>query len=173
MGNFYTNFVVIGREQPEVLGAVREMGRNAYVLGKQRGDAAVFDERCDQQDTDEIERFGAALCDRFKAPVIGAMNHDDDHLLLWVFRSDKVARYQSCLDAVSFGWEVSRVRGGIFIFPLLVLALGWPIVIFQIFCHWVVVHLLSLPDCTVGFGYDYISDGEIPPGVSEDDVKDG
>jgi len=99
------------------------------------------------------------------------MNHDDDMLSLWLFRSGEVARYQSCFDAVRFAWKLSRVRGGILVFPLLVAALGWPIMIFQIFRHQLFVLLLSLPMVTVGYGYDYISNGEIPPGISDDDVK--
>jgi hypothetical protein len=171
LGNFYTNFVIIGRPQPEVLEAVRDMAREAYVVGGPQGDSVVFDEQCDTQDTDEIERLGTTLCERFKTPVIAAMNHDDGHLLLWLFRSGQVARYQSCRDAVSFAWELSRVRGGIIVFPLLAAALGWPIVIFQLFRHWIVAQLLAVPIMTVGFGYRYISEGEIPPGISEDDVR--
>ena len=71
----------------------------------------------------------------------------------------------------TLAWKLSRVRGGIVVFPLLVAALGWPIMIFQVFRHQLVVLLLSVPIITVGFGYDYISNGEIPPGVSDDDVK--
>jgi hypothetical protein len=99
------------------------------------------------------------------------MNHDDDDLLFWLFHSGRVSRYQSCRDAASFAWELSRVRGGIVTFPLLAIALGWPIMGFQVLRHWMVVKLVSIPVFTVGFGYRYLSEGEVPEGLSEDDIK--
>jgi hypothetical protein len=34
-----------------------------------------------------------------------------------------------------------------------------------------VVKLVSIPVFTVGFGYRYLSEGEVPEGLSEDDIK--
>jgi hypothetical protein len=162
MGNFYSNFVVLDSKAEEVLAATEEMKREAYVIGMPDKMTVVCDERCDTQDTVEIERLGAALSGRFNRPVFGAMNHDDDHLLLWLFHRGAIARYESCADAFRFAWKVSRVRGGVLIYPLLVFALAWPIVIFQVFRHWMVAAVLALPPQTVGYGYDYIERGDFP-----------
>jgi len=170
MGNFYTNLVLIGSDSAKVLEAMDDMGRNAYVIGDSRRHSVVFDERCDEQDTDEIERLGAALSDRFHVPVIGSMNHDDDLLFFWLFHSGRVVRYETRRDAISFAWELSRIRGGIVIFPFLVIALSWPM-IFQVFRHQLVVRLLRLPDFTVGLGHHYITEGDLPDGLSDDDFK--
>src|SRR5258705_10901062 len=110
MGNFYTNFVIVNTDTADVLRVAKELGRRAYVVRDREGDTLLFDADCDEQDITEIERLGTALADRLHSPVLGSLNHDDDHLLLWLFRSGHVTRYESCLQGFAFSWQLSRVR---------------------------------------------------------------
>lgn len=173
MGNFYTNFTILGADRDEVLAVAAELNRETLVLQSGPRITMLFDEKCDQQHVSEIEFLGQALSTRLAAAVIASLNHDDDHLLLWVFWDEKQQGfYQSIADAPDFAWTLSRVRGGVLAYPFIVLVLGWPIVLFQILRHKALVALLGLPPLSAGFGYTYLSQAEeIPPGDSDDDGK--
>ncbi|HMD61776.1 MAG TPA: hypothetical protein VKG78_10105 [Opitutaceae bacterium] len=171
MGNFYTNFTILGVASEDVLDAARLLRRTAYVVQAPTGDSVMFDSACETQDVYEMERLGLALSGRLGAPVVACLNHDDDHLLLWVFRDEmKVAFYESCTDAPVFSWWLTRARGGVAAYPLVVGVLGWPFVVFQFLRHKALACLLSLPNSAVGFGYKYLSNGEIPSGYSKDEI---
>lgn len=172
MGNFYTNFTVLGADCDETLAVLKELRRRAYVVQGASGIVIVYDEDSDEQDVREIEQLGALMSARLEAPVVACLNHDDDHLLLWLFEDEKkTASYESCLDAPVFAWSLSRVRGGLFAYPLILGVLGWPIVLFQFLRHKALVSLLSLPTFAVGYGYTYLARGEVPSGLSSDDIK--
>ena len=172
MGNFYTNFTVVGVERAEVLAAVKELRRRAFLIEGHSGDTVVFDQECDEQHVADIEALGRELSKALSTPVIGALNHDDDHLLLWVFRDgEKERSYESWTDAPRFAWGLSQIRGGFLAYPLIVLVLGWPAVLFQTLRHRAFVSLLSLPKSAVGFGYDYLARGELPEGHVAEDIQ--
>ena len=171
MGNFYTNFTVFGASSEEVLAVTRELRRTAYVMQSVAGASVLFDSVSDEQDVDEIERLGALLSGRLGSPVLACLNHDDDHLLLWVFREEKKEGfYQSCIDAPRFAWALARIRGGMLSYPFIVAVLGWPIVLFAHLRHSALASLLSLPKIAVGYGYNSLSRGEIPIGHSKDEI---
>jgi hypothetical protein len=171
MGNFYTNFSILGVQACEALDAARSLHRTAYVVQSRTGDSVLYDSACDQQDVEEIERLGSALSGRLKAPVVACLNHDDDHLLLWVFRDEvKLGFYQGCFDAPTFSWALTRARGGVMAYPPVLVVLAWPIVLFQGLRHKALASMLSLPSIAVGFGYKYLSGGEIPFGYSKDEI---
>jgi hypothetical protein len=173
MGNFYTNFEVVGGDAAEVLRIAKELGRNAFVISDKNGDTLLFDADCDQQDVAEIERLGSQLADKLHLPVVASLNHDDDKLLLWIFRSGHrpVIRYDSCLQAFAFGWELSKIRGGALSYPFIAVVLAWPLFLFEIFRHLLLVKVTGLSPICAGFGYKYLSQGGRPPGFSEDEIK--
>lgn len=172
MGNFYTNFTILGVDAEEVITAARELRRRAYVVQAAPGLVVLYDEACDEQDTAEIKRLGCALSARLPGPVLACLNHDDDHLLLSVFtRGTRRGRYKSWRHAPAFAWTLARVRGGVLAYPLIVVVLGWPVVPFQFWRHSALVRLLSLPRPAVGYGFRYLARGEIPAGLSKEDIK--
>jgi hypothetical protein len=171
MGNFYTNFEIVGGNSTEVLQVAKELGRKAFVISDKNSDTLLFDADCDEQDVTEIERLGGQLADKLHLPVVASLNHDDDQLLLWLFRSGQVKRYESCLQAFRFGWELSKVRGGVFSYPFIAAMLTWPIFIFEVFRHLLLVKVTGLSPICVGLGYKYLSRGTRPPGFTEDDIK--
>ncbi|MDA0842088.1 MAG: hypothetical protein O3B01_32090 [Planctomycetota bacterium] len=171
MGSFYTNFEIVRGDSTEVLRVAKELGRSAFVISGKNGDTLLFDADCDEQDVVEIERLGRELSDRLQLPVVASLNHDDDHLLLWLFHSGRVSRYESCLHAAKFGWALSRVFGGILSYPFIAAVLAWPVFIFQMFRHLLLAKVTGLSPLSAGLGYTYLSRGERPPGYTEDDIK--
>ncbi len=170
MGNFYTNFTILNTNTDDVIRVAKELRRRAYIIGSPANNVVLFDQVCDEQDAEEIERLGVELSAKLSARVIGCLNHDDDYLLLWFFdRGSIKARYWSCWQALAFAWKFCRVSGWLE-FPSLVIILGWPFYVFQLRKHHSLVRLLALPEFAVGFGYEYLSRGEIPDGLSEDDI---
>jgi hypothetical protein len=87
MGLFYTNFTLRGPAQPEVLDALRSMGRTAFVSPTHNGCITVYDREADEQNFDVIEEVGSGLSQRFNCPVLAAALHDDDVLYYWLFRT--------------------------------------------------------------------------------------
>jgi len=154
-----------------VLRVAKELGRRAFVISDKNGDTLLFDSDCDEQNVAEIEQLGGELADRLHLPVLASLNHDDDHLLLWLFDSGHVTRYESCMQAFAFGWALSRVRGGLLSYPFIAAVLAWPIFIFQVFRHLLLVKVTGLSPICAGLGYTYLSDGVRPPGFTDDDIK--
>jgi hypothetical protein len=170
MGSFYTNFEIIGGDSTEVFRVAKELSRNAFVISAKNGDALLFDADCDEQDVAEIERLGSQLAEQLGLPVLASLNHDDDHLLLWLFHSGHVTRYESCLQAFAFGWQLPRVRGGVPSYPFIAAVLAWPVFIFEVFRHLLLVKVTGLSPICAGMGYKYLSRGE-RAGFSEGDIK--
>lgn len=171
MGNFYTNFEIVGGDATEVLRIVKELGRSAFVISDKSGDTLLFDADCDEQRVEEIERLGGQLAEQLQTPVVASLNHDDDHLLLWLFYPGRVTRYESCLHAFEFGWALSRVRGGFLSYPFIVVVLGWPIFVFEVFRHLLLAKITGLSSVCAGLGYRYLSRGDRPAGFDEDKIK--
>jgi hypothetical protein len=169
LGNFYANFLIADAKSEDVLSAAKELRRRAFIFGIGR-DVVLCDSRCDMQDVPEIEGLGAELSGRLGSFVLGSMNHDDDHLLLWLFRKEGIKRYESFVDGPSFAWALSGVRGGRGRFPLLAAALTWPIVIFQLARHRAVASAGGFPTIIAGAGYGYLSKGELPLGVPPEQI---
>ena len=170
MGSFYTNFTIFDADVDNVIAAAKELSRRAYII-KSGNDVVLFDRDCDEQDVGEIERLGTALSTKLELRILGCLNHDDDDLLLWVFESEDRSFYQSITDAPRFAWALSKFRGGLFTYPIVLAVLAWPIFIFQIFRHLLLGNFVSLPRASMGFGYTYLSKGAIPPGVSVENIK--
>lgn len=171
MGNFYTNFTVLQSSSSSVAQVARQLGRNAYVLQCKNGDVLLYDEACDEQSIADIEELGVALSSELKSPIVAAMNNDDDHLFLWVFRGGRrSAFYDSVVAAPVCAWHLTRARGGILAYPLAMVILIWPIILLQVWRHMALTNLLSLPQSEALLGYRYVSQGEFPAGYVSDDI---
>jgi hypothetical protein len=159
MGNFYTNFTIVGGNSNELLRVAKDLGRTAFVISDEKGDALLFDADCDEQNVAEIERLGGELAKRLSQPVLASMNHDDDHLFLWIFQADRIYRYESCFQAFAFGWSLARVRGGFLSYPFIVAVLAWPLFIVQVFRHVLLMKFVGFSPISAGFGYTYLARG--------------
>jgi hypothetical protein len=171
MGNFYTNFEIFGGETDDVLRVAKELRRRAFAIVDQYGNQLLFDAACDDQDVEEIERLGSRMAERLQTPILACLNHDDDHLWLWLFRDGRVDRYQTVLHGPAFAWRLSRIRGGLSAFPLMAAILTWPTFIFQVIRHTLLNKVASLSPLSPGLGYNYLSQGELPPGLTADEIR--
>jgi len=188
MGNFYTNYTVATSDVASVAAALQ--GRNALCTPALEGYVVVYDEASEHQDVDEIRVLTATLSAAVGAPVLGALNHDDDVLLLFLadggavvddynsspgYFEDEDARPPEGGDAARlcalFGAEsVAEVES---------ILRRWDdfsdepdvdppddVYIFEVERHSALVGALGLPVASVGFGYRYVSRGELPAGVA-------
>jgi hypothetical protein len=95
MGNFYANISLDTTDIDAVAGAIARLDRQAYVARDARA-TYVFDERCDEQDLDELERLATALSKDLGCVALAACNHDDDALVILLAKGGAlIDRYDS------------------------------------------------------------------------------
>jgi hypothetical protein len=166
VGNFYVNFSVKAAEPKRVADVLRSAGRVALVTPAQRGAVVVYEEEADTQATGPILDVGALLSRAVDAPVLAVLNHDDDILCYWLFeRGALVDAYNSRPDyfggAGEQGGDARRlcdVWGGD---PVLVEAVLRSEHTFALQQHQQLAEALGLPLWSVGFGYRYVTAGEL------------
>jgi len=97
MGLFYSNLTVYRPERLQVLAALRKLRRGAFVSPTVGGHTVIFDKVIEDQDADEIERFGTDISAALSSVALAAMLHDDDVLYLWLFDKGKVLDHYNSL----------------------------------------------------------------------------
>jgi hypothetical protein len=172
MGNFYTNIVLPESDLDRVSSAVEALGRRAYVAGDGKM-TVVYDERCDKQDIDALERLARDLSRKLGGAALAVCNHDDD--VLWyalvengktvdVYESDPgyfdgggnapkggdAGRLCRAFGAVGRDAEVEAL-----------LRQGRGEIVFEIDRHQRLLELLGLPVEPGVMGYGYIRRGEL------------
>lgn len=84
MGNFYTNVVVRGPGEDDVVSALESLRRSCYVVATD-GFVFVYDEEADEQREGVVESLALTLATRLTCPSLASLNHDDNLLLLWLY----------------------------------------------------------------------------------------
>ena len=190
MGNFYVTHSVKHADQQAVAEVLRGGRRSAYVTPPAGGYVVVYDEESDSQDAEEVASVGKLLSRKLQAPVLAVMNHDDDVLYYWLFEQGKeVDDYCSCPDY--FGEDDSdeydedaepEERGGDA--DLLCRVLGVPEAVeaveaiihgeegavFVVQQHAALAEALGLPKFSVGMGFRYLENGELPDGLRQEQL---
>ena len=170
MGNFYTNIVVRDDHLDAVAATLERRKRRAYVAAASKY-TIVFDEACDHQDLDEIERL-ATLLSAQHGPAFGVCNHDDDVLWYALAVGGRVVdRYNSLPSYFDEGGD--DPEGGDA--ERLCTAFGrsdrradvdallrrrHKEIGLEVDRHLDLCRLLDLPTESVGLGYSYVSQGE-------------
>ena len=181
MGNFYVNFTVKSSDSDDVVDTLEQAGRSAFVTRPQAGYVVVFEEQTDNQDANEIEEVGVMLSKQQKCPVLAVLNHDDDILAYWLFdRGQLIDSYNSAPDY--FEGSMEGDRGGDA--ELLCKTLGKPDAVqsvreilegedapFAFMRHGALCDALNLPEWAVGVGYRYLEEGDLPDGLSEENLR--
>jgi hypothetical protein len=90
MGLFYTNLAVFGPSRDALKAALKAMKRNAYLSPTIDGHTVVFDKAMEGQNARIIEKLGTTLTDELKCTALASLLHDDDVLLLWLFRNGEI-----------------------------------------------------------------------------------
>lgn len=172
MGSFYTNVIVKPAEQGAVVEALRRDGRVAWVSPGRGGAVVVFDRDTDGQDQANLSALARALSATLGCAAIGFLNHDSD--ILWFEawdRGQRVDAYDSHPNYFSGGDNTPRGGDAARLCALFgaapdaaaeVEAALRKDCLFAEDRHSALLGLLDLPECSVGFGYEYLSRGETP-----------
>jgi hypothetical protein len=180
MGNFYVNFSVKSDDQAPVADALRKAGRHAVVAPPEGGYVVVYEEASDTQDERAIKQVGALLCEASQAPVVAVLNHDDDVFCYWLFEGGEVAdAYNSTpdyfdeADDSEQGGDPARLcasLGAAGKEKAVEAVMRDERMMFAVDRHMRLADLLGLPKHSIGLGYMYIAQGELPDGVDEDAI---
>lgn len=191
MGNFYTNYTLRGPSQQAVARALT--GRSAIVSTEVNGCVVVFDEVSDGQDQEIIAQLGSTLSSEFDCPVLAVLNHDDDMLWYHLYKGGKlVDEYDSMPDdydpdtyydddetfsppaggdaqklCAAFGSNNVKAVETVLRKSAFDENDGYT---FEVERHSELTKLLGIPSFCAGCGYRYIMDGELPHGLTENDL---
>lgn len=181
MGNFYTNYTLRGAS-PQAVATVLS-GRTAIVTPEHNGTVVVFDEESDSQDPDVITQLGAHLSSRLRCPVLAVLNHDDDVLFYQLFDGGSLADeycsapgYFSGDDASISGGDAQKLCSAFGASSAEAVSLilhppedsdGYTFAFEQ---HKALVRALNISDYSIGAGFNYISEGELPGDLTEDSL---
>jgi hypothetical protein len=181
MGNFYVNLTVRHPDAKAVAAALAD--RQGFVTPVDRGYVVVFDREMERQDPQIITILGQRLSRDLRSPVLAVLNHDDDVLAYQLFADGAVIdEYNSLPDY--FDDDPDAEQGGDA--QILCAAFGCTDVAaveavlrkpegrggyeFAVERHEDLVQALGLTSNAVGLGYDYVSRGELPEGLTEGEL---
>jgi hypothetical protein len=184
MGNFYTNFTLRGPKPAAVAKALA--GRNAFVTPEQDGCVVVFDEQSDEQDQDTITELASRLSETFRCPVLAVLNHDDDIFWYQLYENGELSdEYDSSPGYFEETEELPAPTGGDAQKLCRAFGAGDPAAIevilrksafeeegyvFAFERHSDLVKALGIPSFGVAAGYGYISSGNLPEDLEEEDL---
>lgn len=182
MGSFYTNLTVRCDDQERVTGVLRSLGRSAFISPAMDGMVVVYDEACEEQDPEELASLAADLSGELGAGVLGALNHDDDVLILFAAQGGEVVdTYNSCPAFFTGEGSESPEGGDARVIAQAVSpnadtkALEAALRDEELFLaterHEAIVQALGLPGVSVGFGFSYLEEGEFPEGLSPEEMR--
>jgi hypothetical protein len=197
MGNWYTNVAVKGAQQADVVAALEELGRRAYVTPETSGWIVVYDQQTDDFDLSILESLALTLSTRLSCATLASCNADDDVLWLALYENGTLStRYASSRKEFEDGdefpdlQETAQVLSRVFekleaknqVFGLLQKAhgiLGLLSLYLKIRIAYVVEvqrhldlsDLLGMPRAAVGLGYTYVNKGETPKGIDREALR--
>ena len=141
----------------------------------------VYDKEADTQAMEPILELGALLSHEVERPVFAVLNHDDDVLCFWLFEGGAlVDSYNS--DPGAFEdeegtppWQDGNAeklcaRLGSNAEVAVVEAILRGDDVFAVERHEQLARALSLPSCSIGFGYGYVANGELVDDMNVDEL---
>ena len=181
MGAFYTNVTVRHPDADAVIGVLEKLGRDAFVTPAHHGAVVVFDAHIESQDARDIDRLASPLSKRLRCAALLTLNHDDDLLYYALLDSGRLIDEYNSRPGYFDGTKQEAIGGDA---GKLAAAFGVPDrtdrldqllhgteYAFETERHAALVLLLGLPPAAVGSGYDAISQGELPEGVPESELR--
>ena len=187
MGNFYVNITTRRATAEDVLSYLKSKKLSAFIVKGPEDFCTICEERCDEQDTRHISTLLKEITNQFACPAIGMLNHDDD-ILAYELWSDgmKVDEYDSCPGYFSGDESRMKPEGGnakllselmgngknteAIEAVLKASGDGDEDFVFAVERHEALAKAVGLPVHTVGYGFRYLSEGEIPEGIKEEDI---
>lgn len=186
MGNFYTNITLRGSDQDSIAEYLTQQNRDAYVSPTVNHCTVVYDEQCESQDTGILESLASDLSKRFSCPALAVLNHDDDILWYKLFESGQLTdEYDSSPDYFDAQDELAMPKGGdaqklcgifgagqnVTEVERILRAPNPDAYVFAYERHEDLAKALGIPTFSVGCGYNYIEQDELPEGLEFDDLK--
>jgi|ERR1700676_334659 len=197
MGNWYTNVSVKGAQQADVVAALEELGRRAYVTPETSNWIVVYDQQTDEFDPGILESLALTLSTRLSCTALASCNADDDILWLALYENGILStRYASSRKEFEDGDEfpdlkdTAQVLARVFekpeaknqvlsvlrkshgIWGLLSLYLKIRIAyVVEVERHLELSNLLGMPRAAVGLGYTYVNKGETPEGMDREALR--
>lgn len=161
MGNFYASITVRGVAPAQVVDALRELRRTAYISPIIRGCVVVYDRDAFTSDA-AAPHLGSALSHKLRTTTLLAMNADDDALVLKAFRDgEEWATYDSTTPQRHGAAALCRVLGRRWMQPVLWMVLQAPVFPVEFLRHVLAMRVLGLPSMEAMVGYDSIDEGEV------------
>ena len=176
MGNFYTNIVLKGPDQDQVVDHLNGLVRLAIVSPTVDGFTVVYDSESERQDPNVLSGLACDLSKVFRCPALAVLNHDDDILWYQLFINgalvdeyDSAPNYFSGPPAPPEGGDPEKLcnafgasgsEGPVDGF----LRSGYT---FAIERHEDLVRALGMPSFAAGSGFNYVEAGEVflPEGI--------
>jgi hypothetical protein len=197
MGNWYTNVAMKGAQQSDVVAALEELGRRAYVTPETSGWIVVYDQQTDEFDLGILESLALTLSTRLSCTALASCNADDDVLWLALYENGSLStRYASSRNSFEDGAEfpdlpeTAQVLSRIFEKPaakdqvlgvlrkthgILGLLSGYLRIriayVVEVQRHLDLTNLLGMPRAAVGLGYTYVNKGETPEGMNREALR--
>ncbi|MBL1376581.1 hypothetical protein [Zobellella iuensis] len=180
MESFYVSHTLACTDAEAVAAALQ--GRNAFVTPAHKGSVVVLDEEAEAQEPEVVLALGCRLSSELDVPVLVALNHDDDILLLALCqRGWVVDQYNSAPELFEPDPDAEPIgpQGGNA--DRLAEAFGSPHAgeierilrhpsgetgyLFAYERHFELVKALGISEYGVNTGYKYLAAGEYPAGL--------
>lgn len=186
MGNFYTNITLRGSNQDSIVEFLTQQKRRAFVSPTVGECTVVYDEECESQDTRILEELAANLSRQFNCPALAVLNHDDDILWYRLFDAGQpLDEYNSSPDYFDGDEDESPLPKGGDVRRLCrafkaeqsvteverVLRAVDEDYVFSSERHEDLFKALGIPTFSVGCGYNYLQEGDLPEGLDSDSLK--
>lgn len=174
MGNFYVNHTVRTEDRVKLRSVLRHNKLTAYISPAKNGCVVVAEQQAATQATAPIVSLAKLLSIEAQAPVLVAADHDDDFLHLALYESgQEITDYSSDPSHVVEDKETDLAGKAAklctaFDVPEAVEAVAAILqaqYAFAVERHGALIAALRLSDFAVGFGYRYLSRGELPPAL--------
>jgi hypothetical protein len=191
MGAFYTNIVLRGPDQGQVVLFLTQEKRLAYVSPTIDGFTVVYDEKSESQDETTLSGLASQLSEAFGCTALAVLVHDSDIFAYWLFEAGELTDEYNSMPGyfddpslpplggdpnrlcAAFGVEdgVDRATSVFHKVASRNLEDGWAgSYVFAEDIHHDLVGLLGIPSFAVSTGYRYIEQGDIPEELDSDSL---
>jgi len=171
MGNFYCNFTLRGPSRDQIVRVLDDKRRHAFVSPTLHDLTIVYERESNQLNGTQINAVGNLLSKELSCTALAAANADDDELWLGLFIHGELTSEYSSRGANRGAFAMCRAFGRRLKTPIVWIVLQSPWFVFESFRHALLAKLLGIPSLWIISGYRYIERGEIPHGLSKDDLQ--
>ena len=183
MGNFYTNTTIKNIARSSILSLLRRYERECYVSPEFDGFTTIYDIECDELGQRALRRLAAMVSETLNADVITFANYDDDILAFKIYEDGIIiADYEIKPDHFDSELELDLTleQNAVIITHIFGNNSDCLQTVMEIlkqdFCMAIELHegllkALCMPTLSVGYGYNDLSQGDIPLNCTINDFE--